>query len=373
MKQINQLTIQQFDRLMRHLRGEICLVPRSLGEVGRHLGGERSQRINRQSKTGAALVITLIIVTVVSAIIFSVNRMLVSEVKQITKLEDSEMAYQAAESGIEAGLLLYRYNNNVEVPADITGGMDETIDKAMRVNVTNGSLEAKNIDLDVNNLADLKRNQQYYDLKIWHRNANENGVSQEEVKSEQCNKVTNNNGTQSYPNYCVADNPGESSSTASIPALSKDGSVEYNVSNLDGKIYLKWGYKKVPTTRQEIEQMRLEYVAYDENGEIAENGKGKELFLYEDSNNGSFGNGIQLFTTNAQNIRVKSWGGDLDNYKMTLVSPNAKLDSRYTYIESTGYYGGSKRKLKVKIDRQTGSIISTYDFVLLSPGSITGQ
>lgn len=62
----------------------------------------------KQSNVGAALVITLIVVTVISAIAFSVSRMLVSEVKQITRLEDSEMAYQAAESGIEAGLLLYR-------------------------------------------------------------------------------------------------------------------------------------------------------------------------------------------------------------------------------------------------------------------------
>ncbi|EKD56539.1 MAG: hypothetical protein ACD_58C00151G0001 [uncultured bacterium] len=378
MKQINQLTPrlgqanQQVKRLMRHLRGEICLAPRSFSEMGKHLGGEGSQRVNRQSNVGAALVITLIVVTVISAIVFSVSRMLVSEVKQITRLEDSEMAYQAAESGIEAGLLLYRYNKNIEVPADVTGGMDEKVTKAMRVNVTDGKLESNNLDINAN-LADIIKSKSYYDLRIWHKNYNKDGVSVEEVNSDPCAQVTDVNGVKSYPVYCVPDYPGEASSTQSIPALAKDGSVEYNINKLDGKIYLKWGYTNVSPSRSEKDQMRLEYTAYDADGQIVENGNGKKLFTYFEATLSQGSNGIPLTTTNAQDLRIKSWGGDLDNYKMTLTSPNEKLDSRYTYIESTGYYASSKRKLKVKIDRQTGSIVSTYDFVLLSPGNITGQ
>lgn len=329
-------------------------------------------RFKQSKNVGAALVITLIVVTVISAIAFSVSRMLVSEVKQITRLEDSEMAYQAAESGIEAGLLLYRYNKDIEVPADVTGGMDEKVTKAMRVNVTDGKLEASNLDINAN-LIDMIKSKSYYDLRIWHKNYNKDGVSVEEVNSNPCIQVTDVNGVKSYPTYCVPDNPGEVGSTQSIPALAKDGSVEYNINKLDGKIYLKWGYMNTTPTRQEKDQMRLEYTAYDADGQIAENGNGKELFTYFDAIRSQGGDVISLNVTNAQDLRIKSWGGDLDNYKMTLASSNAKLDSRYTYIESTGYYGGSKRKLKVKIDRQTGSIVSTYDFVLLSPGNITGQ
>lgn len=315
---------------------------------------------------GAALVITLIVVTVVSAIAFSVSRMLVSEVKQITRLEDSEMAYQAAESGIEAGLLLYRYNKEVEVPSGITGGMDEKQYYAMRVNVTEGKLEFDNLDINAN-LASFDKNKSYYDLRIWHRNyINEDGNSVEEVTSNSCQKVTDANGVSSYPIYCVPDNPAETNSTQSIPALAKDGSVEYNINKLDGKIYLRWGYANLGhyPTQTEQEQMRLEYTAYDENQDVV----GKNLFMYEDA-----GINQSLTTTDAQDLRIKSWGGDLDNYQMTLTGSNEKLDSRYTYLESTGYYASSKRKLKVKIDRQSGAIISTYDFVLLSPGSITGQ
>lgn len=327
----------------------------------------------KQLNRGAALLITLVVVTVLGAITFSINRMVISEIKQITRLEDSEMAYQAAESGIEAGLLLYRYNKEVEVPSGIPGGMDEKQYYAMRVNVTEGKLEFDNLDINAN-LASFDKNKSYYDLRIWHKNyINEDGNSVEEVTSNSCQKVTDANGVSSYPIYCVPDNPAETNGTQSIPALAKDGSVEYNINKLDGKIYLKWGYMNTTPTRPQKDQMRLEYTAYDVDGQIAENGKGKELFVYNDASMSQPGNVISLNTTNAQDLRIKSWGGDLDNYKMILTSSNAKLDSRYTYIESTGYYASSKRKLKVKIDRQTGSIVSTYDFVLLSPGSITGQ
>ena len=43
-----------------------------------------------------------------------------------------------------------------------------------------------------------------------------------------------------------------------------------------------------------------------------------------------------------------------------------KIDSRYTYIEATGYFGGAKRKLKISIDRATGSMLTPYDFLLYS-------
>lgn len=316
----------------------------------------------KQLNRGAALLITLVVVTVLGAITFSINRMVISEIKQITRLEDSEIAYQAAESGIEAGLLLYRYNRDVEVPSGITGGMDASINKVMRVNVTDGELIAKNLenpDTDAN-LMDLTKIKQYYDLRIWHRNKIADGKSEEKVP------------TDGVPIKCVKDDQGETAEycrddqitgESVIPALPQDGTVEYDVKGVEGDITLTWDYLKMPSRTERV-QYNLEVIPIKEDGTV--DLEKKQFFNYNDRI------GVSGDFTNLSKIRIESYGGDLKTYSLSTenTGANTKLDSRYTYLESTGYYGGSKRKIKVKIDRQSGSIFGVYNFVILTEGDI---
>lgn len=316
----------------------------------------------QQSNKGAALLITLVVVTVLGAITFTINRMVISEIKQITRLEDSEIAYQAAESGIETGLLLYRYNKNVEVPYGIEGGMDVSINKVMRVNVTDGGLMFDNLenpDADAN-LMYMDKTKQYYDLRIWHRNEIKDGKSEEEVPKDGVPIECIKDSLGKTAEYCRED---QTTGKSIIPALPKDGTVEYDVSGVDGDITLTWDYLKKPTF-EERDQYNLEVIPITKDGFV--DLEKKKLFFYDDRI------GVSRNFADLSKIRIESYGGDLKTYSLTSenTGANSKLDSRYTYLESTGYYGGSKRKIKVKIDRQSGSIFGVYNFVILTEGDI---
>lgn len=318
--------------------------------------------LNKKSQPGAALIITLLIVTVISAIALSVSQMLISEIKQITRFEDSEVAYQSAESGIETGLLFYRYNKNIEIPSNNTGGLGEDDQKFLRIRIDKGEI------IDSNQFMDTTK--QYYDLKIWHKNSNSSNKSVEKVDLINCKIPIAP--VSSYPKYCI-DNP--TTGKKVIPALAKDASVEYDLNGTVANIYLKWKYLDSghALTDAEINSLRLEYTAYDENNNIVAGGAGKNLFTYQESLNSQSGDGLVLVTNGAKTLRIRPWGGDLENYQISLVGTNDKLDSRYTYVESTGYFSTSKRRLKVQIDRATGSIVTSYDFVINTPESISGS
>ena len=48
------------------------------------------------------------------------------------------------------------------------------------------------------------------------------------------------------------------------------------------------------------------------------------------------------------------------------------IDTGTTFIEATGHFGNTKRKIQAKIDRMSGALIGTYNFLLNAEnGSIT--
>jgi Tfp pilus assembly protein PilX len=76
--------------------------------------------INMKTKTkiyyqsGAALLITMLIIATVGALALAVGRIVISELHITSTYSDSVIAYQAAESGIEQGLLEFRNDHNIE-------------------------------------------------------------------------------------------------------------------------------------------------------------------------------------------------------------------------------------------------------------------
>jgi len=270
---------------------------------------------------GSALIITLLVIMVISAVGIGVGRLTLSEIKQTVNLENSVGAQAIAESGLEHGLLLFRFNHNAEVCAE----------KTAEVSCSATSTPVK---IDMGNGAS-------YDILMYHKL----GAGEPEI-------VT---------------------TSGTTPALGKDENVQYDLTDVSGNLYLKWTYKDLghPPTPEEKAQMRLEVTAYDADGKIT----GKKLFLHD--NQGE----IQPLSTlddggttiGATSLRIKSMGGDINNYTLSSDKASDELGSRYTYVESTGYFGNTKRKLQIKLDRHSGQILGTYDFVLYSGQGPIGQ
>lgn len=67
------------------------------------------------AKSGAALLITMVIIATVGALVLALGRLALSELRITTTLTDSTIAYYAAEAGLEKGLLEFRLNKNKEI------------------------------------------------------------------------------------------------------------------------------------------------------------------------------------------------------------------------------------------------------------------
>ena len=323
-------------------------------------------------QSGAALIITILLVTVLATIAFSASRLTISELVQTTQLEESEGAYFAAEACVETGLLLYRYNRNAEVPT-VADGMSEDRKEYIYFNVTDGKQIAKT-EFD-----NRQAGKSYCALRMWHRH---NAGEQEKVTTATCNeqkfqadlcmvvpaeKINEICGTDYKKCYQDPDNP---NNYYILPALKQGEVIDYDVatgleensSSRVDSINLTWEYLEEPQSFEEQNNFQLLYLPIDENGEvIMEGDQKKELFTYD-----WHSYGVSKDLTGVQKIRLKPFGGSLQSYTITTDNPSAKLDSRYTHIESTGYYGGTKRKLKSILDRRTKSLLSIYDFLIYS-------
>lgn len=253
------------------------------------------QKTSKLGSKGTALIITLLVITVISTIAFSVARLMIAEIRMTTGLEDSMGAYYAAEAGIEQGLLMWRYDHDVELPTKATA--------------SNGKPQEYT-------LSDISS----YDLKIWYRN-------------------------DSYIEKA---------------SLEKDQSVEYTISNLSS-LYLscdKGCEAKVSFIPENPYKNSLEYSVIGLGNEI----KKKDLLYFPQTE-------TSISTANADKLRLHAWGST-KNYTLT-AGEGDKLGGRYSFIESTGYFGSAKRKLQVKIDRASGTILGVYDFTLFGQDIIT--
>lgn len=65
------------------------------------------------SKSGAALLITMLLIASVGALALAVSRITLSELRITTTFADSVVAYQSAESGVEDALLRFRYDRSL--------------------------------------------------------------------------------------------------------------------------------------------------------------------------------------------------------------------------------------------------------------------
>lgn len=307
-------------------------------------------------RSGSALIITILVIAVVSAIGFSVSRLTISQMRQTTQLEDSVKAYYAAESGIEQGLLMWRYNHNVEVPKE---NLSQDDPQTMRVFMNDMSTKDANISQPEPNVSNIP----YYDLRIWYKNPIIDGWSEEIVCSE--------NATSSY---CTSPQENQPiTRTGTEPALAKDSAIQYNMQGVD-RILLKWefeddsycrsncrdnqGLPTICTANFSNSICKIEFIPINEQGDM--DWDKKYLISYNERDN------LGMPVNNIQIARFRVFGSGLKEYMISsqATGDDAKMSSGFTIIESTGYFGNAKRRLQIKINRTSRTILGPYDMVI---------
>lgn len=70
---------------------------------------------------------------------------------------------------------------------------------------------------------------------------------------------------------------------------------------------------------------------------------------------------------NAVSIRLKPLGEEI---KLTVAADPPGIDSGTTTVTATGQKGRAKRKLEIKIDRSTDTLLGLFDYALLAEGGV---
>jgi hypothetical protein len=314
---------------------------------------------------GTALLMTMILITVIGSIAFGVGRTTLSNLRQVNRLEDSLNAYQAAQAGIEDALMRFRFDKNAEAPKENTCFAPLSSNPVPTATVTPKNIFSR---VDISNpisnaCADLSGTlistppsaDIVYDLKMYYR---------KDKGQHECLAVSPT--ATDIANGCIP-------MLANQPALARDTSVEYNVRSA-GVAQLRFSAQFVITKPDgssddplTAAQRKIQISSIDKFGNVVD-----EQLLDEGTHSAGQVSSTPISLTGVENIRIRPFAKDLSRYEL-IPSGQGTLDSRITTIESIGYYGVSKRKLSLKLDRLTGTIFEVFDFVLFSGnGEIKG-
>lgn len=318
---------------------------------------------------GSAILIAVFLVAAVGSAAFAIGRLFLMDAVISDKYESSVIAYYVAESGIEEGLLRYRYNKNQEVPI----GSNMPI-----INLTKNSRESK--DPASYAFAPLNR---YY-------------VPSVEYLTEFYGENVVNPGIPSFDANDIAD-----ANYPGIYRIPKDEAIKLDLSKVapSDTITLFVKYKKIDsdedfdfTSPCGTECPFLEVALTGQTPDSGKNLYQSKMALVANGHTNSFNADDFISETTdvttevitykdlVGRIRAKNKAPIFDDtdvlslmikplYADAIIgiktkSTDKKLPAPYNTVKSTGYYGGVTRTLEAKIDRQAGTVYDLFDFVL---------
>ena len=313
----------------------------------------RRQATNYKHQKGVALIITIILAGIMLTSVALFSKEMLDEAKNSTRIDNSLIAYYAAEAGIEEALLEFRYDRDAEI--------SQQNDTTPSVDVVAGSNDTPRcVDIDlvtdtvkgVKSYSDCGKNfkERYYAVKMMYK-----------------------------------------AKSIAVPKILKDDVYEFEVPNMTQNVSLKWDWDSVvigPT-----DGFKVEITVYDENGNILPDGKyfTEPNIMSVSVRQNAVGGGEKI-------IRIKPWytknspepdgsyvqgscntgtsgedcsvGSSKEIPSISLkVNQSPTIDligAPITQIESVGYYGGVQRKITAQLDRTTGKIIGIFDFAIYS-------
>lgn len=304
------------------------------------------QKHNSKKESGIALITTIILMSIMLASVSVVSKEMLDEVKNSTRIDNSLIAYYAAEAGLEDALLELRYDHEAEISKENDANPDSVDVTCTTANpCTPRTVNMSSDQIDYGNKA---FNTSYYDVVMWNK-----------------------------------------SSQILDQKILKDDTAEFVIPNMTQNLILNWDTN--PNTPGNSDY-RVEITVYDENGNMI------PAFPETDSQGRTGGKqftdpGVTRATiptsigSGKKTIRIKpsyvnknpdSSGAYTKGAPITGDTPSISLSinkntttgnliaSTITNIESVGYYGGVARKISATVDRTSGNILSIFDYTIYS-------
>lgn len=330
----------------------------------------------KKRKSGSAIIIAFLLMAVVSGTVFAIARLFYLDTAAGGLYENSTVAYYAAESGIEEGMLRYRFDRNAHVAEATTDYVN--YGKVNRNNLTTGA-----VAVNASPSATVSQSQQIYDLNMFY-------------KAPYYGTAFDSSGIL---NYTDLDNP----LYGNEYIINRDEAVKIDVTDAvsgtgDLTLWVKLGENDAGSGISDGES----FIEARMTGTIGGNLKEfKKVLMWDGGTSGSslgYARGSYYMMTEItgtnriypveflKNVIV---GGDLFDrppvdspdinrvflylkpigYKNIIIGlkpiqTTGTVAAPYSTIKSTGYYGGVGRTLTAKIDRQSGTVYDIFDFVV---------
>ncbi len=305
-------------------------------------------------KKGSSLILVMLVISSVITVIVGAQRIALVQFQQAGQSDDNVQAYSAAKAGIEDGLLRFRYNKN----AATSDG------KSYRFDLKTGSSSGE----VTNNTKVTTTNDQIYDLKMVYKTNKTSSISDSGVFTPD-------------PNLTISDTSGVGVNNGFLE-LSGFGTTQY---------YLNAQFRFVnPGTNTdcnvvssvppfvEIQQVNKNITSQGSNSVNVQATINLATHRFDSSASGNFTINPTGFTTTS--IRFRSYYCDVQyGFSATTSNNDTKpstsgvgFNDVSTTITATGYYGQSQRTLLASVDRNTGRLISIYDFTAYAGGGTAG-
>lgn len=269
---------------------------------------------SEKKQGGFALVVTIVLTTVILAVITLASKEMSDESKNSTRLDNSLIAYYSAEAGIENALLSYRYNRSAEIPE----GCKKTIDESV---------------VNCNDVKNYKTH--YYKLKM---SSKTNTSSSQKVYKDETYEIPINDGSIATVNinWVNKDLAPDTSIRVEVSAYSETGAI------IDKKLSDPRGDGEADNILIDLKNTTF---------------TGKKIIRVK-----------PLYTTPSGKSGEIQMNNEPKPY-IELDVPQGTGTTKTT-IESTGYYGGVARKITMNIDGTSGNILNIFDYVIYSDSDL---
>lgn len=301
-------------------------------------------------RRGSALIITILLISVISTLAFSVSALTISEFRKAATIQDSISAFYAAESGIEQGLMEYRLWHDVEISKEIYSKLhsaNQQVTSADSPTESEGSAQTFRLigpgGVGIAN-STANRGSSWYDLKMWY-------------KGDHIGDLT------------AIGNPTIDPTNSNAQRIYRDSALQITA-NGASSFKLAWA----PEGPNAIARATSPYRYFIETVMNAPKNLAPDNLarvLIDDSQLNDQPKSVNFPISNVETIRIKPWDMDAMRYSLTLLDSagqRLKFDTQTSYIESNGVSGRAQRKLRVSINRTSGTVLEAEDFLF-----ITGQ
>lgn len=287
----------------------------------------QQSRFKTQYHSGSALLVTLLLIGTIGAIILTLSRTNIIKLRIASSLNESQVAYYAAEAGIEEGLLAYRADRNIQVPYK-TG---DTEPSSGSNNYRKVNLENLTDNSEIKEeIGDISTDNPYYELKVY------------------------------YKKDLLA------------AKLVKDQIRELSVKNTE-TIRVKWNIEFNNGTSAPLARGAVEYTTLDKTNNMIKKTNPQLGYLSEGSFTVAGVDGLlQVKFVLQREANTAYSDAQFANLrlKLEMTSLAGLIDSGKTYVESIGHFGAVKRKLVAEVDRKSGALINIFDYTLYSKENI---